>query len=399
MDLKFIFRSGWPFAVLTGLPICYDMVVRQKKVRKFFIWTGISAATILIPMAVVDSSYFGRVAVAPLNLIMYNVFSSHGPNLYGTEPLSYYFINGFLNFNVIWLLALVTPIMLVLGYYFVPAKTKSTFYLPPWLSLAPFYLWLIVFLLQPHKEERFLYPVYLMVGLCGSISLDVIQKLFFRIKTWHSALPPGTHYLDHTMWISAIVMIISTSLGLSRIVSMYYNYHAPLDLMMELNTFYRTDTSFKADATYNVCVGKDWYRFPNSFFLPSEQFRIRFLKSEFSGILPAYFAESENGTAIVHPYFNDMNQENDAMYFDYENCNFIFDLDVGRSSELEPNYVGRTKEWTVLKSLPFVNSAESHSLLRSFYVPYFSNVYVTYANFNLLQKKATSKVVRDKTKK
>lgn len=350
-------------------------------------------------MTLIDSSYFGRVVIAPVNLILYNVFTSHGPNLYGTEPLSYYFINGFLNFNVIWLLALITPIMLLLGYYFVPAKSKSTFYLPPWLSLAPFYLWLLVFLLQPHKEERFLYPIYLMVGLCGSISLDVVQKLFFRIKTWHSALPPGTHYLDHTMWISAIVMVISTTLGLSRIVALYYNYHAPLDLMMELNTFYRTDSTFKSSATYNVCVGKDWYRFPNSFFLPSEQFRIRFLKSEFKGILPAYFTEHENGTAIVHPYFNDMNREEQAMYFDYQNCNFIFDLDVGRYSELEPNYAGRTKEWTVLKSLQFVNSAESHPLFRSFYVPYFSNLYVSYANFNLLQKKTTPKVIGNENKR
>lgn len=390
---------GWPFAALTGLPLCYDMVVRQKKIKRFSIWTAISAATILIPMTLIDSSYFGRIVIAPLNLIFYNVFTSHGPNLYGTEPLSYYFINGFLNFNVIWLLALITPIMLLLGYYFVPAKSKSTFYLPPWLSLAPFYLWLLVFLLQPHKEERFLYPIYLMVGLCGSISLDVIQKLFFRIKTWHSALPPGTHYLDHTMWISAIVMIISTTLGLSRIVALYYNYHAPLDLMMELNTFYRTDSTFKSGATYNVCVGKDWYRYPNSFFLPSEQFRIRFLKSEFKGILPAYFSEHENGTAIVHPYFNDMNREEEAMYFDYEHCNFIFDLDVGRYSELEPNYAGRTKEWTVLKSLQFVNSADSHPLFRSFYVPYFSNLYVSYGNFNLLQKKSTPKVIGNENKR
>lgn len=367
------------------------MVFRQNKLKKFVIWTGVSAATLLIPMTVIDTSYFGRIVVAPINLIVYNVFTSHGPNLYGTEPLSYYFVNGFLNFNAIWLLALITPIMLVLGYYLVPAKSKSTYYLPPWLSLAPFYLWLAVFLLQPHKEERFLYPVYLMVGLCGSISLDVIQKLFFRIKTWHSTLPRGTHYLDHTMWISAVVMILSTALGLSRIVSLYYNYHAPLDLMMELNTFYRTDPTFRADATYNVCVGKDWYRYPNSFFLPSEQFRIRFLKSEFKGILPAYFAESENGTAVVHPYFNDMNREEEAMYFGYENCNFLFDLDVGRYSALEPNYADRTNEWTVLKTLPFVNSVASHPLLRSFYVPYFSSVHVSYGNFNLLQRKATTR--------
>uniref|UniRef100_A0A7G3AAT9 Mannosyltransferase n=1 Tax=Lutzomyia longipalpis TaxID=7200 RepID=A0A7G3AAT9_LUTLO len=104
---------GWPFAGAIGLPIAYDMIFRQKMLKNFIIWTGISAATILIPMTLIDSSYFGRIVVAPLNLIIYNVFSSHGPNLYGVESFTYYLVNGFLNFNIVWLLALITPILLV----------------------------------------------------------------------------------------------------------------------------------------------------------------------------------------------------------------------------------------------------------------------------------------------
>lgn len=93
---------GWPFAVLIGLPIAFDIIVRLKKIKLFIIWSVISCATILIPMIVIDSSYFGKIVVAPLNLILYNVFTSHGPDLYGVEPVSYYFINAFLNFNIIW---------------------------------------------------------------------------------------------------------------------------------------------------------------------------------------------------------------------------------------------------------------------------------------------------------
>ena len=36
----------------------------------------------------------------------YNVFTSHGPDLYGTEPASYYLLNGILNFNLVFLAAL-----------------------------------------------------------------------------------------------------------------------------------------------------------------------------------------------------------------------------------------------------------------------------------------------------
>ena len=35
-----------------------------------------------------------------------------------------------------------------------------------------------------------------------------------------------------------------------------------------------------------VCVGKEWYRFQSSFFFPSTNFRLGFLKSDFAGQLP-----------------------------------------------------------------------------------------------------------------
>jgi hypothetical protein len=46
----------------------------------------------------------------------YNVFTSHGPDLYGTEPASYYLLNGLLNFNVAFPAALlVIPAQLLLA--------------------------------------------------------------------------------------------------------------------------------------------------------------------------------------------------------------------------------------------------------------------------------------------
>lgn len=36
-----------------------------------------------VPLVVVDSYYYGKLVVAPLNIVLYNVFTSHGPDLYG----------------------------------------------------------------------------------------------------------------------------------------------------------------------------------------------------------------------------------------------------------------------------------------------------------------------------
>lgn len=364
------------------------MIVRQKMYRTFIIWSIISGLTIGIPMIVIDSTYYGKLTFAPLNIIAYNVFTSHGPNLYGTEPLSFYLLNGIVNFNVIWLLALITPILLVLGY-FLPTRSRPTRYLPYYVSLAPLYIWLLVFFLQPHKEERFLFPIYFLISLCGAVSLDICQKLFFRLKCcFVSCTSSGTHYLDHSAWISATGIIFTALVGLSKSYAIYHNYHAPLDLMMELNTYYQApESKIQLNHTYNVCVGKDWYRFPNSFFLPSSQFRVCFLKSEFNGILPAYFDESENGSTIVHPYFNDLNQANAAMYTNYEDCDFLLDLDTEVYTELEPNYEAFTKDWQILRRIPFINSAESNLFLRSFYVPIVSKAYNVYYNFNLFKRR------------
>ena len=57
-------------------------------------------------MIYIDSSLYGRFVYAPLNIIQYNVFGGGGPDLYGQEPWTFYFLNGFLNFNVVFLLAM-----------------------------------------------------------------------------------------------------------------------------------------------------------------------------------------------------------------------------------------------------------------------------------------------------
>ena len=103
--------------------------------------------------------------------------------------------------------------LLVISYFLVPARCKSTLNLPHYLSLSPLYLWLFVFTIQPHKEERFLYPIYFLITLTGAISVDIIQKLIFRLISWIKKLPKGKHYLDYTMFIAGFAMIIVTLLG------------------------------------------------------------------------------------------------------------------------------------------------------------------------------------------
>jgi len=76
---------------------------------------------------------------------MYNIFSSKGPELYGTEPWSFYLINGTLNFNLVFPAAVLSPfLVLSAGKLQVNIKRKL-------VLIGTIYLWLGVFLAQPHK--------------------------------------------------------------------------------------------------------------------------------------------------------------------------------------------------------------------------------------------------------
>lgn len=101
------------FVLLSRLPIAIEILIHRREWSKFIKWVIISAVVIGVPMVWVDSLYFGKFVVAPINIILYNVFTNHGPNLYGTEPFSYYIVNGFLNFNFVFIGALLAPLGLV----------------------------------------------------------------------------------------------------------------------------------------------------------------------------------------------------------------------------------------------------------------------------------------------
>ncbi|KAG7189380.1 hypothetical protein KM043_017028 [Ampulex compressa] len=390
---------GWPFAALLGLPIAMEMLMRKQEWEKFMKWVAISAIVILLPMIWIDSMYFGKLVVAPLNIIMYNVFTNHGPNLYGVAPLSYYIYNGFLNFNFVFLGALLAPLGLFLVWLIVPARPRDRLCLSYWYSLAPLYLWLLVFFFQPHKEERFLFPVYPMICLAGAIAVDVLQKLYFFIRTKLSPSHIGCHYLQYTAHLTLLAIVVCGLLGLSRSLAIYKGYYAPMEVMIEANKL-GSEGEVPKDVNINFCVGKEWHRFPSSFFFPSNNWKLQYLKSEFAGQLPQSFLYHENATSVIQPHFNDMNREEPTRYFSLEKCHFLLDLDIGTETPVEPNYSNLTEQFTIIKSSKFLDATKSHPFFRAFYIPFISHKFCTFGLYNLLKSnkfKSISSLPKQKT--
>ncbi|XP_054707313.1 alpha-1,2-mannosyltransferase ALG9-like [Uloborus diversus] len=383
---------GWPFSVLLGLPIAFDIIVLKRKFVLFVKSALASLSLIIIPLVFIDSKHFGKLVLAPLNIVLYNVFSSHGPNLYGTEPFSYYFLNGILNFNLVFICSIAAlPIMAFL-HHFEKYNKKSTKSPPLILCLAPMYLWMFVFFTLSHKEERFLFPIYPMICLAGACTVDTIQASYHRVFSKLNL----RDFLDHTKWISIAFCIVYVILSLSRTTLLYKGYRAPIETYMELGRISTDQDIHPLPPEYpvNVCVGKEWYRFPSSFFLPLN-WNLRFLQSEFRGQLPKQFSNLPNATMIIPEDMNDKNLEEKSRYVDLKACDYIVDSNYPDTSLLEPNY-SQNSDWTVISTIPFLNAQRSHRLLRAFYVPYFTDYYCEYVDYNLLQRVTIKNRIRKK---
>ncbi|KAF6036242.1 ALG9 [Bugula neritina] len=293
---------GWPFASILGLPIAIDILYRRKKAQLFIVWCVLSALLILLPVVCYDSSMFGKLVVAPLNIVMYNVMTSHGPDLYGTEPWTFYFINGFLNFNIIFLLAL--PVVAVL---YATQKFTGLWFpgIPHYLTLSPMYLWIAIFFSQAHKEERFLFPIYPLICVSAALTLDSCQRFTSHLVGYTK------HYTQFLSFIPVSVVSVYGLLSLSRILALYQGYHAPIDVYTALNNISsdRTIHRLRSDGPVYVCTGKEWYRFPSSFFFADHRWSLRFLKSEFRGQLPGRYYDGADATSLLPPHMNDMNRE------------------------------------------------------------------------------------------
>jgi len=290
-------------------------------------------------------------------------------------------MNGLLNFNFVFIAALlVLPIQGLAKLLLQGEPRGPSIFLPDWLSQAPLHLWLLVFWLQPHKEERFLFPIYPLICLAGAMVIDSCQKLFYfafvRVKS--------QHFLAHTRWLGVLVIAVTSIISLSRMAALYQGYHGVTDTWMAVN---QLEENVQGQTT--VCMGKEWHRFPSSFFLPNQNFRIAFLKSEFRGQLPKYYPKASDGllpTQVVSPDFNDLNLEEESRYIAHAGkCHYIVDLENSAVTDLQPRYAD-SSNWTVQAEFDFLDSAGSHPIFRAFFVPWLSKRFCKFNRYLLLAR-------------
>ena len=369
---------GWPFAVLMSAPflieeIIYGAVGDQETFVQMilrFTYGTTRALLVLAAQVAIDSLFYKKLVVVPFNIVWYNVFSgAGGPDLYGTEPWHFYIRNLFLNFHVWFVLALLAlPLLLVQHLFNAKGATKSS-HLREAVFLAPFYLWLAFFTLQPHKEERFMYPVYPALALNAAVAFYII---FANVGSTDPKDAISKIPVQLRLTVTVLFVILSVAFSALRTIGTFTAYSAPLSIYKPLHG------AEHAQIDSTVCLGKEWYRFPSHFLLPSNM-RAKFIKSEFSGLLPGEFHEGTlgsglglfPGTWLDPPGMNDENREDIGKYTELKHCSYLVDLRLPstKPTDREPDYLADTENWERVKCLPFLDAASTGMLGRMIWVP------------------------------
>jgi alpha-1,2-mannosyltransferase len=371
---------GWPFAGALILPFVMEdwliALVGQTDLfgtLRRYLDGAVRCLIVLALQVSIDAFFYHKVVLVPWRIVAYNVLGGkdRGPDIFGTEPWDYYARNLLLNFNLWFILAAVSgPLLFLQSLVLRQPTTKQTF-LRTLTFLTPFYLWLAIFTIQPHKEERFMFPAYPFLALNAAIALH-------SLLTWiGSADSLLFGKIPAKIKLAAIlpVIFLAINIGLLRIVGTVTAYGAPLQVYHALENLSTSRLTSTASGDF-VCFGKDWYRFPSSHFLPNGT-HAKFIKSEFDGLLPGEFHEGKTGfgffpgTWLMPSGMNDRNEEDVGKYTDVHHCTYLVEsyMPGTEATEHEPLYILDHDNWEKVSCAPFLDTSRTGLAARTIWIP------------------------------
>ena len=375
----------------------------------------------------VDYVYYGKVISPTWNIFVYNTgWGGDGINrdeLYGVDDCMYYIKNLILNWNGVAVMGVCAIPVLLGRMIFSNVNTNATSSSSASSStqkkdscvceyskgnmvviLLPAFLWIGIVFSRPHKEERFLFPIYPLIAIGASVCLDQVMVLtgiqkFFAGKFWKGAGggDTDTNFGECRIKVGLAFMALlpCAMISISRSMLLVDGYTAPLklynDLYHVMNDSNASTNQGMGDGTHAtptlVCTGGEWYRFPSSYHLPPDT-SLAFLKSSFDGQLPQPFTEygSKDESLALQGRFNDLNEEAMDRYVDVSECSFVVEL-VGEDtgvSEVVKYMTDDDNEWRLIAQYNFLDVEKTSSLHRIMYLPVIRKA--SYKQYSLFQR-------------
>jgi alpha-1,2-mannosyltransferase len=142
-----------------------------------------------------------------------------------------------------------------------------------------------------------MYVVYPLISYNAARGLTSTADLFSGLARRLRLPSPVARFFPDLFQASIIMVFVVLSLG--RILAQLRAYCAPMHVYGNI-----AGPGF-------VCLGKEWHRFPSSFFVPAGS-RPALIKSAFDGLLPGSFDDSDDpswrsGIWRIPPEMNDQN--------------------------------------------------------------------------------------------
>ena len=422
-----ILMTGWPFCAVLFIPLGFYAIwdsftsmnngnggaPSSHEVVHLMGRVIIYAVAIQTIVMVIDYQYYGKIISPTFNIFVYNtgLFSKDGINrdeLYGVEDVSYYIKNLFLNWNGIALMGILALPLRILfriaGVIRREGSSKSSIGWCSWildLVCVPTYLWMGIVFSRPHKEERFLFPIYPLLAIGGAVSME----LFFETSKLHSWIirmcrtkkkidnqkaAENSNLPTIKIFMGLIFLLPFVLISITRSLAITDGYLAPLALYRKLYKVLdaelgRSDNLSKSPL---VCTGGEWYRFPSSYHLPGNT-KFAFLKSSFDGQLPQQFTKygsKEESLSVQKGVFNDLNEDALDRYVDVEDCQFIIELIESSNSHQTHNdkYLDDNK-WKELSRFNFLDAENTTILHRVLYIPLLRQA--TYKSYVLFERR------------
>lgn len=257
-----------------------------------------------------------------------------------------------------------------------------------------------------------MFPVYPLFAFAAALAVREGLATYDKWTIQKTSVFPSVTYTSPAEYAGYAVVGLTALLSLSRVLCLALSYSAPMDAFVFLNAHLvpldakpvPPSHATVLEPSYRVCMGKEWYRFPSSYFLldstpviletnpalPKRKggaVELAFLKSDFTGQLPQpylHLSHPEN-TAAHREGFNDLNEEEHSRYVDLSTCDYVIDIELPAAEVNEEPYFNSTSplstQFVSLWSQPFLHNPSSPFPFRSLYIPGVStarNVYGTY---------------------
>jgi len=356
---------GWPVAAPAFLPAAAAVLALAPSLVASIRTALAVSVALLTPLILADRAAYGRWTLSLANFLAYNVAGGGDSALYGVEPPSFYGRAALLGAGLCVPLASAQPLLTWAAGLRGGAGRGSATPSPgagravALVALAPAALWVAAITALPHKEDRFLYPIFPALHAAagtGLACLPALVRAACGVRVHATAKGTrgsggGVRAAVPALASAApvVVALAAACLGLARSAALATFYSAPRTVWASLPP--HPGPAFNASSPALVCMGAEWHRFPGSWALPDPTlFRPAFVSAGFGGLLPVPFGPG--GSAAAPPTLNDRNRREAVNELpDTSTCAFF----VGVAPENGGDAPNTGREWEVVRSARFVD--------------------------------------------